>query len=146
MRNGRTRRQEGKIIKPYYNEETAPYGNFHVEGSGATGRVHAFVCMAFHGPRPDDRPYACHRDGDRLNSVPSNLYWGTAKENQADRLRHPTTGAGEAHPLARLTEANIIDIRSKLAAKVRQREIAAEYGISQPQVSNIKHGRRWAHA
>jgi predicted XRE-type DNA-binding protein len=81
-----------------------------------------------------------------MNSTPDNLYWGTAKENQQDRLRHPTTGAGEAHPLARITAANVIEIRELLAKQVKQREIADRFGISQPQVSNIGTGRRWVHA
>lgn len=144
MKNGRSRRQRGKIIKPYFNEETAPYGNFHVEG-GRTGRVHVFVCLAFNGETPAGKPYCCHKDGDRLNSTPNNLYWGSAKQNQEDRKRHATSPCGENHANAVLSQADVIDIRTALQSGEKQKDIAARYGVTQPQISNIKHGRRWAH-
>jgi hypothetical protein len=39
------------------------------------------VCEAFHGPQPPDKPFALHIDENSTNNVPSNLYWGTQKEN-----------------------------------------------------------------
>ena len=33
---------------------------------------------------------ACHRDGDRGNNSKKNVYWGTAKQNYDDAVRHGT--------------------------------------------------------
>jgi hypothetical protein len=43
--------------------------------------IHRLVCEAFHGPAPEGKPYALHRDEDGANNRPENLYWGTQKEN-----------------------------------------------------------------
>ena len=145
MKNGHSRHQKGRVIRPYFNPETAPYGVFYVQG-GKTGRVHLFVCLAFHSQAPELGMYACHWDGDSANNVPSNLRWATAKENQQDRLRHSTSGAGEAHPLAKITKTQRDQILADLDAGMKQQCVADKFGISQPQVSNIKSGKRWANA
>lgn len=50
--------------------------------------IHRLVCEAFHGPAPEDKPWALHRDDDKLNNTKDNLYWGTPKENSADCIRN----------------------------------------------------------
>jgi len=44
-------------------------------------KVHRAVCEAFHGPSPFDGAVVIHLDEDALNNRPSNLKWGTQKEN-----------------------------------------------------------------
>ena len=44
--------------------------------------VHVAVCLAFHG-----RPEVRHIDGDRSNASPSNLCWGSHRENERDKKR-----------------------------------------------------------
>lgn len=44
-------------------------------------KVHQAVCEAFHGPKPFDSAVVIHKDEDGLNNRPSNLRWGTQKEN-----------------------------------------------------------------
>lgn len=43
--------------------------------------VHRAVCEAFHGPAPFDGAVVIHKDENALNNRPSNLKWGTQKEN-----------------------------------------------------------------
>lgn len=51
-----------------------------------TKQSHRIVCTSMHGEL--DAMHACHKDGNRLNNHADNLYWGTAAENAADRVRH----------------------------------------------------------
>jgi hypothetical protein len=44
-------------------------------------KVHRLVCEAFHGPPELDKNVVIHLDENALNNVPSNLKWGTQKEN-----------------------------------------------------------------
>ena len=46
--------------------------------------LHRLVAMAFHGLPPKDKPFCCHKDDISHNNVPSNLYWGDAKDNFRD--------------------------------------------------------------
>jgi hypothetical protein len=46
--------------------------------------VHHLVCEAFHGPKPADRPFVCHRNDCGTDNRAVNLYWGTADDNAFD--------------------------------------------------------------
>ena len=86
---------------------------------------------ATHGP--------CHNPS---CANPLHLSWATKRENAADRHRDGTAQIGERHALAKLTEREALKI---LRDQRLHREIAADYGVHQTQISNIKAGRRWAH-
>lgn len=53
--------------------------------------VHRLVCLAFNGEPPEDKPLTLHRDGNPLNNVPENLYWGDDADNSRDRHLHGRT-------------------------------------------------------
>jgi hypothetical protein len=59
----------------------------HDSGRSSNQQVHRLVLLAFVGPCPRGRE-GCHVDGNPTNNVPSNLYWGTRKDNCIDTLRH----------------------------------------------------------
>lgn len=65
-------------------------------GKNVKRMVHSLIAAAFLGPRPP-RHETRHLDGNRLNNALSNLAWGTAKENAADRESHGNTSRGEKH-------------------------------------------------
>lgn len=72
--------------------------------SGGSGRrisrtVHSLVAAAFIGPRPEGLQIR-HLDGHPLNNDVANLRYGTASENQMDRVKHGR------HPLAVRTHCN----------------------------------------
>ena len=79
---------------------------------------------------------------------PQHLSWRTIRENSADRRRDNSIPdrKGSKHPLARLTEEQVLEIYD-LAwhSSFLQQEIASQFGVTQSQVWNIKHGRKWAH-
>lgn len=109
--------------------------------------VHRLVAMAFLPPRPSELHEIAHNDGDRKNNHCSNLRWATRTENVADTAIHGTRSWGERNGHARLTVGQVSDIRQRLAiGGITQRELAIEYGISQPHVSAIKAGRFWKEA
>lgn len=48
---------------------------------GKTYKVHRLVCEAFHGSPPFDGAVCMHLDENAANIAPTNLSWGTQKEN-----------------------------------------------------------------
>jgi len=65
-----------------YKTQTSPN---HVKLVSKTRRfgtlqIGRLVCEAFHGPAPDDKSMARHKDGNSLNNQPENLCWATRKE------------------------------------------------------------------
>ncbi|GAF87127.1 unnamed protein product, partial [marine sediment metagenome] len=58
--------------------------------------------------------------------------------------KHPNT-AGEKHPLAKLNNENIKEIRQRYSNGEKQKDIARDFNISQKQVSKIIRKERWKH-
>lgn len=77
----------GRILKPWM----AGFGYRYVQlgAGGQKGPVHKFVCMAFHGERPDGKEVA-HLDGNCLNNAADNLAWVTHSENEKHKQAHGT--------------------------------------------------------
>jgi hypothetical protein len=103
--------------------------------------IHILVLVAFVGPRPDGCE-ACHKDGDPANAALSNLRWDTPLANAKDKIGHGTVSRGTHHGMVKLTEAQVRRIRT---APGSQQTIAAQFGISQTHVSDIKCALKWAH-
>lgn len=79
----------GRILTPSQGTtDRLKVSIYEEDGSKTSRSVHSIVCSAFHGPAPEDKPWALHRNGDHRDNRPENLYWGTPKENAQDTLRH----------------------------------------------------------
>lgn len=85
---------------------------------------------AFKGPRAVEHDEARHLDGDKTNSVLSNLEWGSCLENAHDRKRHGTQVEGEDVINAVLTEAAVVDIRRRSSLGESYSSIARRYQCS----------------
>lgn|SRR5690625_1487415 len=85
--DGRTRRFQGKTIRP----GVMPTGHLTVclgiNGKRKTTQIHRLVAGAFLGPRPDGMEVR-HLDGNPQNNRLGNLAYGTRSENRIDRVRH----------------------------------------------------------
>lgn len=122
-----------------------PFGHGIITMKGRkTRRTHRVAWELANGPIPSGM-CVCHRCDVPACINPDHLFLGTIADNNADMMRkgrhvaHP----GERNGRARLTAAQVQAI---LADPRRQIDIAAEYGIKQPQVSRIKRGQTWAGA
>lgn len=111
-------------------------------GKRRARHVHALVAEAFHGPREGRQ--VRHLNGDRRDNRASNLAWGTAVENAADRDAHGTTARGSRNGAARLNEAKVAEIRKLIAAGASQREMARRFGVTQRAIWDVMNGG-WAH-
>jgi hypothetical protein len=106
--------------------------------------VHRLIAVAFVGEPECDDLQVRHLNGNATDNRASNLAWGTAKENYDDAVRHGTQGAGMRAPHRRLTAEQVEQIRQRLAAGERDRDLAIEYGVSRYYPSSIARGKRWA--
>lgn len=103
--------------------------------------LHALVLHAFHGPRPDGTQGA-HLNGHRDQNQKDNLAWKTPLQNSSDKYDHGTVLMGEAHQNAKLTEADVLNIR---ASSETSRALAAKFSVSQSLISQLKLGIGWGH-
>ena len=144
MKNGRMRRFLGTVLKPSYHSKEFRYPQVNF-GKMGTCKVHYLVAITWVGPKPGCQYQVRHLDGNPENCAAFNLKWGTPEDNQEDRLLHGTASVGESHGRSVLTAEDVIDVRWALARKIPQTRIAAEFGVSQAQVSHINTKRNWNH-
>lgn len=111
-------------------------GYLIVNIEGKPRKIHTLVLEAFVGPRPG-RQDGCHLDGDRTNNVLPNLRWASRSENMRHARLHGTDSRCERHPMAKLTMAQVQEIRRRHAAGTLQRELAAAFGVSRAHISYL---------
>ncbi len=128
-----------KLLKQGINDAGYRIVGLYKNRKQYTYTVHWLVAAAFIGPRPDGY-HCCHNDGNRTNNVVSNLRYDTPKGNSADKILHDTHQRGERHGLSKLTEVQVLAIRSD---KRPRRAVAADYGITRTSVSDIRLRKTW---
>lgn len=108
-------------------------------------QVHPLVASAFLGPVPSDRPHINHIDGNKHNNDVRNLEYVTAAENNRHAVR---TGlnplAGEDNHQAKVTDAQVLELRAAYSTGTRTPDLQARYGLSKSQVTRIVRGVRGA--
>jgi len=117
-------------------------GRAQISG-GSAARV---MCEIVNGPPPSDQHEAAHSCGKGHEACinPRHLRWATQVENAADKIEHGTVVQGAAHPVSKLTERDIVEIRD-LAGRETQRVIAERYGMRQSSISFIINRKSWKH-
>lgn len=108
-------------------------------------RIHCLVLEAFVGPRPTPQHESRHLNCNPSDNRLVNLRWGTKAENHADTLRMDHILRGERHPGAKLTDAQVIEIRRLRAAGVSGPVIAAKFGITHHLTYMIANRQVWKH-
>jgi hypothetical protein len=97
--------------------------------------IHRIVARAFLGAPPPGKTMVCHKDGNPLNNVPSNLYYGDATDNGRDAMVHGTTCSGSRNGNAVLTENQIGIILSSPKSGYR---LAKEMGVSNSTICRVR--------
>lgn len=116
-----------------------------------------------HGPIPEGM-VVCHRCDNPKCVNPHHLFLGTHQDNTQDMMQKGRNGGqfqpghaplrkGDAHPQAKLTQAQAEEIRETYLRThhLRRRDprrpsletLAAKYGVSKKTVLNVVHGRIW---
>lgn len=126
-----------------------PFGHTKVElrsnGKVYHALVHRLVAAAFLPTPAAERKEVAHNDGNARNNHVSNLRWATRRENAQDTIIHGTVARGSRNGTARFTEDQIRHIRQLRAMGVKNKTLAAEYGVDKCTISAICVGRNWKH-
>jgi len=134
----RTGMRGGQILKPVVNDTGAHVVVLHDSGRKRYVFVYDLVAEAFIGPKPPGQE-VLHGGDDRLDSTLANIRYGTRSENLID------AAVNGKHPTAKLTVADVRDIRSRVANGASRAVLAAEYGVARPTVDAVIARRNWKH-
>jgi NUMOD4 motif/HNH endonuclease len=136
----------GRILKPHTQAPPRDYAQVRLsrENVQETHPVHRLVLEAFTGPCPAGME-ALHGPGGKEDASIANLSWGTRAQNMGpDRVRDGQGNRGERSGLARLTWAQVCEIRERMARGESQVSIA-RFGVNNQTITLIKQRKTWAH-
>lgn len=108
--------------------------------------VHRLVAQSWCN-NPDNKKVVNHKDGDKLNNYFLNLEWVTDSENQIHAYK---TGlkkvmCGNNHPMSKLNENNIIEIRKLYETGLTNVIIADIFKVDQATIARITSNKTWSH-
>lgn len=125
-----------------------PY--LYVKVHGKHKYVHRLIAITFCGNKPSPQHQCRHINGDCTDNRACNLAWGTVKENMADKRIHGTHGQGELHSQAKITESDVLWIRSiegPLTMTLAD-SLAKKLGVARSHIYRIRsrtETARWKH-
>ena len=101
-------------------------------------RIHQLVLKTFGPPQP------LNTTPDHINRIKNdnrieNLRWATDQEQHENK----DFLTGERHPMAKLTEEQVIEIKRRLSEGVHPKEITKDYNVTVSGIYKIKEGRSW---
>jgi len=105
-------------------------------------KVHRLVGLAFHG-KPQPSQITRHLDGNRQNNLPSNLRWGTHKENEQDKIKHGRRQVGDTSTNHKLCSYDVVKIKQRLLDGESSRRIARGFGVGFTTIYNIRNNKTW---
>lgn len=120
-------------------KEGGGYGSVCIDG--VVRRASVVACESLHGQRPTSHHQAAHSCGKPACVNPRHLRWATPTENAADRLIHDTHARGERSAKAKLSTAQVVEIRSSNALST---ELARRFNVSADAVRSVRARNSWA--
>lgn len=128
------------------------YGRTTVKGKHML--AHRAAYLLTHSSVPEDM-MVCH-DCDKFYPPgdityrrcvrPDHLFLGTGKDNQQDMTRKGRGRIGEKAGSAKLTEAQVVEIRRRYkVGGISQEKLGKEYGVNQTLIGFIVRGVTWKH-
>jgi hypothetical protein len=129
------------------------YGQFGLKGRSV--RSHRIAYILANGLIPDGM-FVCHRCDNPSCCNPAHLFIGTCADNNSDKLAKgrnvppppnstKTRRRGEKHHLAKLSEADVMEIRRRASLGETGTALGKEFGIGQQQASRLIKGKSWEH-
>lgn len=122
------------------------YGVIRVDNERRAYGAHSYSLELATGQRCPEGMYACHHCDNKPCVNPAHLYYGTPKQNTADAVARGRLQVGSANYRARLTEAQVLDIRQRYASGAANTiQLASEFDIAKSAIQGICSGNSWKH-
>ena len=117
------------------------YGYGHIKTSGMVSRTHRFSYQHFIGSIPANK-LVCHKCDVPACCNPHHLFLGSKQDNSNDCVRKGRSSRGIKRKDAKLSEANVLEIR---AMQGTNRALAEKYGVSEFTISCVRRRQTWKH-
>lgn len=122
-------------------------GGYGIYGKKSRRRgAHRMSWEYTYGEIPDGM-YVCHKCDNKLCVNPDHLFLGTAEDNVRDYIKKGLRKGhrGERSPTSKLTEKDVVSIRTEYASGATLQQLSDKYGVHATTVASVVHGRSWRH-
>ncbi len=134
----------GKILKSCPNNKGYHLVDLYKDGKKRKFLVQRLVAIHFI-PNPDNLPEVNHIKGDKSDNSESNLEWQSRMGNVAHSVKEGLSCKGSTHGGAKLSDADILNIRERSAKGETLKSIAESFNITFGRVGAIVRGESWKH-
>jgi hypothetical protein len=128
----------------WIGKKSKGYGILNVDGKRTLAHRYSYTLNI--GLIPDGM-LVCHRCDNPLCVNPSHLFLGTNQDNHADMIaKGRAKGAivpGEKHSTAKLTEAQVREIRLRRDSGESVKSLSVSFGVSVSQIRHICSRKNW---
>lgn len=135
-RSGHPRLVHGQLLSAHHHSGGYLVVDLRIANVRKTSYVHRMVLEAFVGPCPPEMECR-HLNGIRDDARLVNLAWGTRQEQAEDKLRHGTQPLGELHWNVKLTDVDVVRIRTLAANGVSCKVIGLAFDTHPVNVRQI---------
>lgn len=104
--------------------------------------VHRLIASAYLGK---SNLIVMHKDDNPRNNHIGNLVYGTYAENSTDMVKKNRQARGHKNGSSKLTETEVIDIRSKKKEGIKRQSLAKMFNVAPTTISDICNSKRWKH-
>lgn len=118
------------------------YGHFGLHGRVRLAHIAAYII--FKGPVPAGLMVR-HKCDFKPCCNPDHLELGTAKQNAEDRVERGQQRHGEGHGCAKLTEANVREIRKRRVSGETLMALGKEFHVRETTILALCTGKTWKH-
>jgi hypothetical protein len=107
--------------------------------------LHRLLAIHFK-PNPDNKPFINHINGVKTDFSLSNIEWCTHVENCKHAFSIGLSDIhGERHPIAKLNNDAVYDIRKNCKDTSNAKEYATKYGVNPATIKDVIWRRTWTH-
>lgn len=135
----------GRMMSFTLHNAGYPRYKLTISGEHRYFEAHVLVARAFLPDQYAPGLEVAHADGDSSHNHYSNLAWKTHADNEADKESHGTSARGARNGGAKLSQEDVLAIRSLRSQGATLKEIADQFGIAFQTVSKISNKDRWNH-
>lgn len=134
----------GKQVYVHTNKKGYQFVRLYVDGKAKTYLVHRLVAE-MHIPNPDKLPQVNHLDGNKSNNVYWNLEWCSCQHNVTHSVVTGLVKRGDNRPNAKLTDKQVIDMRSLRAQGASYYELGRLFGVAYQTAHKVCSNQTYTH-
>lgn len=133
------------VLKFRLNRQGRPYVNLCLNGKYTSKLIHRLVAETYLMESYQEGFEVNHKDGNKQNNALPNLEWTTNEGNRIHAVELGLHLRGVDNPSSKLTESEVLSIRSKHKAGTSMRSLAKIYDCNCSTIRKIVNRVLWKH-